>query len=174
MSCFFFQAEDGIRDLVRSRGLGDVYKRQGLTLHPEKTRVVDATQRGGFDFLGYHFECGRRWPREKSLQKLKERVRAKTLRTDGRSLRAIVADVNRTLRGWYGYFQHSKANVFAAVDGYVRRRLRSLLEKRRGRTRQGLGAAHQRWPNDWFARRGLLSLAGEHEGTRKIVKLRTH
>ena len=29
-SCFFFQAEDGIRDLVRSRGLGDVYKRQAL------------------------------------------------------------------------------------------------------------------------------------------------
>ena len=28
---FFFQAEDGIRDLVRSRGLGDVYKRQGQT-----------------------------------------------------------------------------------------------------------------------------------------------
>ena len=28
--CFFFQAEDGIRDLVRSRGLGDVYKRQGV------------------------------------------------------------------------------------------------------------------------------------------------
>ena len=27
-SVFFFQAEDGIRDLVRSRGLGDVYKRQ--------------------------------------------------------------------------------------------------------------------------------------------------
>ena len=32
---FFFQAEDGIRDLVRSRGLGDVYKRQG---HPHITR----------------------------------------------------------------------------------------------------------------------------------------
>ena len=29
-SIFFFQAEDGIRDLVRSRGLGDVYKRQGV------------------------------------------------------------------------------------------------------------------------------------------------
>ena len=29
-SCFFFQAEDGIRDLVRSRGLGDVYKRQAI------------------------------------------------------------------------------------------------------------------------------------------------
>ena len=31
MSVFFFQAEDGIRDLVRSRGLGDVYKRQSDT-----------------------------------------------------------------------------------------------------------------------------------------------
>ena len=146
----------------------------GLTLHSDKTRVVDATQRGGFDFLGYHFERGQRWPRAKSLQKLKERVRAKTLRKDGRSLRTIVTDVNRTLRGWYGYFQHSKGNVFATVDGYVRRRLRSLLEKRRGHTRHGLGAAHQRWPNEWFARRGLLSLTAEHEWTRTIVKLRTH
>ena len=33
VSVFFFQAEDGIRDLVRSRGLGDVYKRQ-VTVHP--------------------------------------------------------------------------------------------------------------------------------------------
>ena len=31
MRRFVFQAEDGIRDLVRSRGLGDVYKRQALT-----------------------------------------------------------------------------------------------------------------------------------------------
>ena len=30
--CFFFQAEDGIRDLVRSRGLGDVYKRQAINI----------------------------------------------------------------------------------------------------------------------------------------------
>jgi len=146
----------------------------GLTLHPEKTRVVDARQRGGFDFLGYHFERGMRWPRKKSLKKLRERIRKKTPRLAGRSLKAIIADVNRSLRGWYGYFQHSKANTFAEVDGYVRRRLRSLLEKRRGRTRQGLGAAHQRWPNKWFAHRGLLSLAAEHEWTRAIVGIRTH
>ena len=44
---FFFQAEDGIRDLVRSRGLGDVYKRQefykpekGRYLHPEQHRPI--------------------------------------------------------------------------------------------------------------------------------------
>ena len=37
---FFFQAEDGIRDLVRSRGLGDVYKRQILdhTFVPDELR----------------------------------------------------------------------------------------------------------------------------------------
>ena len=79
-----------------------------------------------------------------------------------------------TLRGWYGYFQHSKANVFPAMDGFVRRRLRSRLEKRRGHTRQGLGQAQQRWPNEWFAKHGLLSLVAEHEYTRTIVKLRTH
>ena len=44
MICFFFQAEDGIRDLVRSRGLGDVYKRQILeTGHARQVAHVDAT-----------------------------------------------------------------------------------------------------------------------------------
>ena len=44
----------------------------GLILHPTKTRIVDASQAGGFDFLGYHFERGMKWPREKSLAKFKE------------------------------------------------------------------------------------------------------
>jgi RNA-directed DNA polymerase len=146
----------------------------GLTLHPEKTRVVDATQRGGFDFLGYHFERGMKWPRKKSLAKLKDRLRAKTSRLEGRSLEVIVTDVNRTLRGWYGYFQHSKSNVFTAVDGFVRHRLRSLLHWRLDGRGKGKGRAHHRWPNEWFAQRGLLSLAAEHDWKRTIVRLRTH
>jgi RNA-directed DNA polymerase len=146
----------------------------GLTLHPEKTRIVNATQPGGFDFLGYHFERGMRWPRPKSLGKLKDRLRRQTSRLDGRKLTDIVAEVNRSLRGWYGYFQHSKANTFSYVDGYVRRRLRSLLQWRKDGRGKGKGAAHQRWPNEWFARRGLLSLAAEHEWTRTIVGIRTH
>ncbi len=146
----------------------------GLSLHPEKTRVVDATQPGGFDFLGYHFERGMRWPRSKSLQKLKDRVRARTSRLTGRNLEAIIGDVNRTLRGWYGYFQHSKGNTFAGVDGFVRRRLRSLLQWRRDGRGKGIGAAHLRWPNEWFAHRGLLSLAAEHEWTITIAGMRTH
>jgi len=146
----------------------------GLTLHPEKTRVVDPRAPGGFDFLGYHFERGMKWPRKKSLLKLKERVCAKTSRLDGRSLSEIVTDVNLSLRGWYQYFQHSKANTFTAVDGYVRRRLRSLLQWRLDGVGKGIGATHQRWPNAWFAHRGLLSLKAEHEWTRTIVRLRTH
>ena len=64
------------------------------------------------------------WQSARSLKQLKERLRAKTPRTDGRSLRAIVADGNRTLRGGLGYFQHRKANVFAAVDERLAARAR--------------------------------------------------
>jgi len=109
-----------VRDRIVQGALAAVQarvKEAGLTLHPEKTRIVDATQRGGFDFLGYHFERGMKWPRAKSLAKLKEKLRAKTPRLDGRRLADIVADVNRSLRGWYGYFQHSKASAVATVDG---------------------------------------------------------
>jgi len=59
----------------------------GLTLHPEKTRIVDATQPGGFDFLGYHFERGYRWPRRKALDRLRDKVRQMTPRTSGGFLR---------------------------------------------------------------------------------------
>ncbi len=54
----------------------------GLTLHPTKTRIVDAKE-DGFDFLGYRFEGGTRRPREKSLDKFKDTIRAKTQRTSG-------------------------------------------------------------------------------------------
>jgi Reverse transcriptase (RNA-dependent DNA polymerase) len=55
----------------------------GLKLHPTKTRLVNASQRGGFDFLGYHFERGKKWPRKKSLDKLKDAIRSKTQRNSG-------------------------------------------------------------------------------------------
>jgi Reverse transcriptase (RNA-dependent DNA polymerase) len=63
----------------------------GLTLHPEKTRIVDATKHGGFDFLGYHFERGYKWPRQKSLKKLKDKIRVLTKRNNGHRLQVIIA-----------------------------------------------------------------------------------
>ena len=135
----------------------------GLSLHPVKTRLVDASQAGGFDFLGYHFERGMKWPRKKSMDKLKDTIRSKTRRTDGRSLKAICEDLNRTLRGWFGYFKHSKANVFESVDGYTRGRLRSILRKRVAKSGRGRGSDHHRWPNAYFTTMGLFSLRQAHQ-----------
>ncbi len=135
---------------------------EGLVLHPTKTRIVDVRVEG-FDFLGYHFVTTRRgrltrWPRRKSLAKLKDTLRAKTKRTDGRALTCIINDVNRTLRGWFGYFKHSYHTTFTDVDKWVRGRLRSILRKRAGRHGRGRGLDHQRWPNAYFAAHGYYSL----------------
>ena len=46
---FFFQAEDGIRDLVRSRGLGDVYKRQCLCYTWRRTVYLNTRRNVGMD-----------------------------------------------------------------------------------------------------------------------------
>lgn len=135
---------------------------QGLTLHGHKTRLVDLSQPGGFDFLGYHFERGMKWPRKKSMDRLKDTIRCKTRKTQGRSMNAVCEDLNLTLRGWFEYFKHSKANVFVAIDGYVRGRLRSILRKRQGRTGRGRGSDHQRWPNTYFTAQGLFSLQKLH------------
>ena len=134
----------------------------GLRLHPIKTRIVDATQAGGFDFLGYHFEAGSRWPRAKSLEKLKHTIRGQTRRTHGHRFQAIVADVNRTLVGWFEYFKHSHRYTFTALDHWIRMRLRSILRHRQGRRGRGRGWDHHRWPNAFFARQGLFSLAAAH------------
>jgi RNA-directed DNA polymerase len=135
----------------------------GLTLHPTKTRIADALkEHEGFDFLGYHFERGYRWPRTKSLHKLKDTLRPKTRRTRGDSLQAIIADVNRTLRGWFGYFQHSHYTTFGRIDKWIRMRLRSVLRKRRKRRGRGRGADHNRWPNAFFIANGLYTLTMAH------------
>jgi RNA-directed DNA polymerase len=132
-----------------------------LTLHPTKTKVIDA-RTGGFDFLGYHFEDGHRRPRAKSLTKLKEAIRAKTRRTHGDSPPKIIGSLNRTLRGWFEYFKHSQPWTFPRIDGMVRRRLRSILNKREHRPSWGGGLANIRWPNAFFTEHGLFNLERAH------------
>lgn len=140
----------------------------GLTLHPDKTRIGDCRQPGqGFDFLGYRFEAGHRLIRKKSLKALRGKVRSRTLRSRGDSLGRIIGDIDPTLRGWYGYFQHATPTVFRAIDGFVRRRLRAILRKQE--KRPGFGrcqADHQRWPNAFFASHGLFTLSAAHAAAR--------
>lgn len=140
-----------------------------LTLHPEKTRVIDTTQPGGFDFLGYHFELGQKRPREKSLRKFKDRLRAKTKRTSGQSLQAIIAAVNSSARGWFGYFKHSHRYTFEPLDRLLRTRLRSILRKRSGRRGRARGADHQRWSNEFFTEQGLFSFVTAHAQLRQSL-----
>ena len=132
----------------------------GLTLHPTKTRIVDArTER--FDFLGYSFRDQDHWPRQKALQKLRDAIRNKTPRTSGKSLHCVIADVNAILRGWLAYFKHSTyRNVYHDQDRWVRSRLRGILRRRSGRDGPGGGLDNIRWTNDFFAELGLFSLVG--------------
>ena len=81
-----------------------------------------------------------------------------------------MADVNRTLRGWFVYFQHSTdRRLLYDIDGWLRVRLRSILRKRRGGRGRGRGADHQRWPNAFFAELGLFSLKTAHGLGRSIL-----
>ena len=142
----------------------------GLTLHPEKTRIVDVTQRGGgFDFLGYHFVRHLRWPRRKSLKKFKDTIRAKTKRTNGQSLQVIITNVNRTARGWFAYFKHSHRYTLVPIDCWLRQRLRSILRRRSGRRGRGRGRDYQYWPNAFFAEHGLFSLVAARDKVRQSL-----
>jgi RNA-directed DNA polymerase len=131
---------------------------RGLRLHPEKTRLVDAEQPGGFDFLGYHFERGHRWPSSRSMGQFREKVRAKTGRKTRGSVDQIVEQINPTVRGWYEYFKQSHWTTFRTLDPWLRMRLRSILRWRSGRRGRGRGMDHQRWPNAYFTEHGLFTM----------------
>jgi RNA-directed DNA polymerase len=147
-----------------------------LTLHPEKTRVVDMTVGGNhFDFLGYRFWKSRkggikRLVRPKSMKKLREGLKPLTKRANGQSLEAIVKKINPVLKGWYGYFKHASTETLGGLDGWLRGRLRSILRKRCGRKGRGRGADHQRWPNRYFDTIGVYCL--KHAQRMEMTSLR--
>jgi len=138
---------------------------KGLTLHPDKTQVGNCVMEGqGFEFLGYRFEAGKRWVRKKSLQALKDKIRSKTKRTRGDSMETIIKDLNPMLKGWFNYFKHAHKWTFSEIDGFLRRRLRSLRYKQRtgqadfGRSKH----LQQLMPNAYFANLGLFTMKEAH------------
>jgi RNA-directed DNA polymerase len=112
----------------------------GLRLAPEKTAVVHIDE--GFDFLGFHIRRMRKrgtskhyvytTPSRKSVQKARDRVRARTCRsTLNTDLDLLLTSLNRSLRGWAIYFRHgvSKA-TFNAVDSHAWLRLASWIRRK--------------------------------------------
>ena len=136
----------------------------GLALHPDKTYIGDCRVEGqGFEFLGYRFEVGERWVRNKSLKSVRDKIRAKTRRNEGNSIEYVIASLNPTLRGWYGYFQHAHRYTFSSLDGFIRRRLRAMLRRQQHRPGQGRCLRdHTQWPNAFFADLGLFTMSEVH------------
>lgn len=153
--------------------LGDL----GLTLHPDKTRVVDLREgREGFDFLGCHFHArmsGRlweqrrivryylhRWPSARSMKRARARVKELTGRSRvGMELEDVIGGLNLFLRGWGNYFRTGNAaHKFVSLDRHVVWRLKRLLIKKRGRNLRA-GQA-DRWTPGWFHDQGLHKLMG--------------
>jgi RNA-directed DNA polymerase len=147
-----------------------------LTLHPEKTRIVDMNEADAyFDFLGYRFKRSRkgkllRLVRPKSKQSLHAKLRKPTKRSNGRSLEAVITLINPVLKGWFGYFKQAQPSDLSEMDGWVRMRLRSILRKRHKRKGKGRGLDHYRWPNRYFENLGLFSLKHAREEMMSLRK----
>ncbi|MEW6712941.1 MAG: group II intron reverse transcriptase/maturase, partial [Candidatus Riflebacteria bacterium] len=132
-----------------------------LELHPEKTRIVNA-ENEWFEFLGYKFvkiqDKRTKIPSDKAMKKLKETLRSHTKRTNGHSLEYIVKHLNNTLKGWFEYFKHSHKWTFPKIDIFIRKRLRSILRRRKGGKGYAKGKDNVRWPNKFFTEIGLYSV----------------
>jgi group II intron reverse transcriptase/maturase len=153
----------------------------GLRLHLEKTRVVSVAH--GFEFLGFHYfrdprtEQLRKEVRPKSARRFREAIRARTPRLKNQrkpkarrltvrrlakhqSLRRLIADLNRFLRGWHWYFKavwSPYATPFRDLDGYVRQRVRAAITGR-----VGAGWWNQRLSNAVLRELGLIPLDEWH------------
>ena len=129
------------------RCLGLIMDRLGLTLHPDKTRIVElGLGRQGFVFLGCylrivlsHFK-GReylfRWPSPRAMNRIRVRIRELTDRrrwAGMKDIRQVIDVLNPVLRGWGNYFRTGNASLkFQQVDRYVNERLVRLLRHVRG------------------------------------------
>jgi RNA-directed DNA polymerase len=170
-------------------------KRMHLKVNREKSGVVPFEEA---TFLGFRYarpadssDGERPVPvylvlSEKAKSRFKARVRELTPRNAGRSIRDIIADLNRYLQGWAGYFRKARDSFFGYMMGWIRRRLRAVKLKqwgcrsavRKALIRAGVRPkraaeialstfgwraaaspqAHQALPNRWFETRGLVDL----------------
>ena len=109
-----------------------------LTVNEKKSAVARPWAR---KFLGFSFTSAgipKRRIAPKAVDRFKERVRELTRRTRGVSIERMAEDLTRYLRGWIGYFGKCETpSVLAALEGWLRRRLRSVIWKqwKRGTTR---------------------------------------
>jgi group II intron reverse transcriptase/maturase len=146
--------------------------RLGLTLHPEKTRLVDLRKgQGGFTFLGCtirkrrsiqrlpHRHFMQRWPSPQAMRNVRARIHELTnYRGPMRDVVEVIAALNPVLRGWGNYFRTGNATrKFTTLDTYVYLRLQRWHWRRGGqRTRH----RYDQWPRARYYALGLHQLTG--------------
>jgi len=155
---------EGEQVLEKVRGM---MGRLGLALHPEKTRVVQASE--GFDFLGVHFRLRpvlkpkakvkfscRLWPSERSAQRIKQRVREVIGRRYGMSLKEMIQEINPVLRGWNTYQTtvQPERKRFEKLNSFVRERFRIFLKRKHNDQSRGAWRVH----GNVLVRLGLFQL----------------
>jgi group II intron reverse transcriptase/maturase len=155
------------------RRVGIIMERLGLTLHPEKTRLVDLRRgKEGFVFLGcsirkrrsiqrnprWHFV--HRWPSPRAVKRIRDRIHELTdpRRHQVRDVKQLIASLNPVLRGWGNYFRTGTSDrEFCKVDEYVYDRL-CRWKRRRGGQRARF--RFDEWPRERFHGIGLHRLRG--------------
>ncbi len=105
-------------------------KLEGLSMKPEKTRVVELGE--GIDFLGYRITPWGVWPSGKSVKRFQAKVRSLTLRHETRSAKAVVERVMPVVRGWTNYFSLCRPDgLMWRLGKYVLDRVQVQIAKKR-------------------------------------------
>lgn len=152
---------DGEKVLAKVRGM---LRRLGLELHPEKTRIVSADE--GFDFLGIHLRrtptkspkakmkyVTRLWPSDRSLQRVRGKIKETFGRKYGSSLEEIVGKLNPVIRGWNNYHTAIRPvrERLLNLNYYVLERIRIFLKRKYSDETRGCRRVH----GEMIARLGL-------------------
>jgi RNA-directed DNA polymerase len=138
-----------------------------LKINKEKSAVVPATRR---KFLGFRFwrapgKVVKRAVASEALSKFKDRVRALTSRSGGKSIEQVIEGLDGYLAGWKNYFRLADtAGTFADLDAWIRHRLRMILLKQykrgttcfrelkaRGLSDQMAASVAAKWGSHWHA-----------------------
>ncbi len=128
--CNVYVGSQKAGERVMARIVEFLGKRLKLRVNPDKSAVAPVWERA---FLGFTFtehDTPIRLISRKSMKRFKERIRQLTRRTKGRSNEQVVKEVKSYIRGWASYYGYSQDKLkFRSLDGWIRRRMRSLMWK---------------------------------------------